>query len=113
MEKCILSDGQGTDRLPNLGVRSTFCCMVSLGSLMGGHSFYLARRRCTGNKNPVAAAPSVLDSLVWTGPVQSRPLVFLDFTKTVCPIRGFPGRGWTAVDRSRLPKPEYSSTYAT
>ena len=35
---------------------------------------------------------------VWTGSVQSRPPGFLDCMKTVRPVRGFSGRGWTAVD---------------
>jgi len=32
--------------------------------------------------------------------------------KTVRPVRGFSGRGWTAVDRGRLPRHEYFSTYS-
>ena len=49
---------------------------------------------------------------VWTGSGQSRPLVFLDCMKTVRPVRGFSGRGWTAVDRGRLPRHEHFSTYS-
>ena len=56
---------------------------------------------------------SVLHSLVEAGQVQSRPLVFLDYMKTVRLVRGFSGRGWTVVDCSRLARPECSSTYAT
>jgi hypothetical protein len=50
---------------------------------------------------------------VWTGSVQSRPPVFLDWIKTVRPVRGFSGLQSTAVDCSRLPRPEYFSQVGT